>query len=346
MWTIGRDVAWIRVDAKTYRHYCGASVIKRGRLWIGQTVAGQSISSRATAAEAILKLIKADPLFWIFGQYGTAFGVREFGNVRHSTRPVFRGDSDEVFTFSCARDEAIPSFVISILKRSFFGNALCVKCMSPMSGIRILAQDKIDGRLEDKNLYISCVCGYPVWRMEMDSYQSARIQLERIAANWRRAQRLKAAGGKHTRSEIERILAFQGNRCIYCNERFTQKRRPSCDHILPLTRGGGDWALNIVMACRRCNSSRGNIPFRTFCKLLSSTQNKRIRVQLRDRLLAIDFDRLPTDAFACFTEGLSLHEPSHWRFRDIQRWNPRARSNASANHLLPRSALGILRQAI
>lgn len=104
---------------------------------------------------------------------------------------------------------------------------------------------------------------------------------------------------------------------MYCNKRFTDAMRPSRDHVLSITNGGGDWAMNIVIACRSCNSRRGDIPFRTYCKLLSPKQNERILNLIGRRLAATDFASLPDGAELCFAKGLALHDPRHWRFVDI-----------------------------
>lgn len=42
--------------------------------------------------------------------------------------------------------------------------------------------------------------------------------------------------------------------CIYCNA----AEGLSLDHLIPRSRGGPDIADNAVMACRSCNSSKGN----------------------------------------------------------------------------------------
>jgi len=202
---------------------------------------------------------------------------------------------------------------------------------------------QLDGISSEFNVYLSCSCGYPVWRMEMESYDAARSAINRGAIPWRRQQKLKAAGGKHTRDEIREIIIIQEGRCIYCDAKFTDKNRPSKDHLLSLTDGGSDWALNIVLACRGCNSRRGNIPFRTFCKLLSPTQNKRVLMHLRRRLLALEVRRISADAFACLVRGLAMHDPKHYRYLDIQRMRATARQNVRVNRLLPRNLVSILR---
>jgi 5-methylcytosine-specific restriction endonuclease McrA len=44
-------------------------------------------------------------------------------------------------------------------------------------------------------------------------------------------------------------------RCAYCLKRLTKKNR-SLDHLIPLTRGGGNTLDNLVPACRRCNQRK------------------------------------------------------------------------------------------
>jgi 5-methylcytosine-specific restriction endonuclease McrA len=52
------------------------------------------------------------------------------------------------------------------------------------------------------------------------------------------------------------ILAYFGGRCAYCQKqgRMTQ------DHIVPISRGGGHTAANVVPACGSCNSIKRNAP--------------------------------------------------------------------------------------
>ena len=153
-----------------------------------------------------------------------------------------------------------------------------------------------------------------------------------------RIESLRNAGGKHSREDICGILALQKRRCIYCNKKFTQNKvLPTKDHLLPVVHGGGNSSLNIVMACRKCNSRRCNIPFRTYCKLLSRTQNRRILAHLTRRLLAVDFDHLCVEEFSSFDMGLELHEPRHPRYLDIRSISAIADRNAAKNRLLPRT---------
>jgi hypothetical protein len=210
-----------------------------------------------------------------------------------------------------------------------------------MNGLQTFRVRYFDGKLTDRQAYLACGCGYSVWRMASSLYFAASKILEETAASWRRQQKLRAAGGKHGRREIREILALQQGRCIYCDAAFSDKNVPSEDHLLPVSADGSDSAHNIVLACRGCNSSRGNISFRTFCKLSSRAQSKRIMMHLGRRLSALESN----EAIDRFVMGIAKHDPKHPRFLDILRMRVTARRNAKANRLLPGNARAILERA-
>lgn len=103
---------------------------------------------------------------------------------------------------------------------------------------------------------------------------------------------------------------------MYCDAEFSEADKASKDHI-PSYHGRGDWALNIVLTCRSCDCSRGNIPFRTYCRLSSPIQNRHILRNFQKRVVAIDHKSVDEEAFACFADGLAVHDPKHYRYTDI-----------------------------
>lgn len=343
MWTISNDSAWIEAGPNSYRHYCGACITKNGRLWTATTAVGGSVPGHKTAVETVSNLMRRDPDFRFFGKWGPHVGTLKCGDVYHRLLPsgTIKGEG---FVFCTSSEGKFPEFLTSVLSKYFLGVATCVGCSKPMSSLQMQKHSQFDGLCDEQNLYLSCDCGHPVWQMESESYNTALWAI-RDAMTVPRMRRLKAAGGNHSRDEIQAILALQSYRCIYCHAPFTEKCPPSRDHLLSVSSGGSDWALNIVMACKRCNASRGNIPFRTFCKLLSPKQNQRIRVQLRSRLLAVEINQVADEAFACFVRGLALHDPKHGRYLDIQRMRATARLNARTNRVLPRSVASILKKS-
>jgi len=99
-------------------------------------------------------------------------------------------------------------------------------------------------------------------------YAAQRAWRERNPEKWRHISRRNAARhraldkerrrsleGNHTLQEWADVKSACGNACAYCGramERLTK------DHVVAVTRGGTDYASNILPACRRCNSSKGN----------------------------------------------------------------------------------------
>jgi 5-methylcytosine-specific restriction endonuclease McrA len=281
-----------------------------------------------------------DPSFWSYGELAIegrndslSFKVGHLGANRQN----------EVFMVSVAAGDDLPVFVKPVFKRFLLRKAHCAKCLSPMSdfGMRTLYEFDESGRCSQDS-YLACNCGYPVWGLDGGSTHALRAAMNRAEISWRRRQRIAAAGGTHRPSEILEVLALQKNRCVYCGAKFTDERPPTKDHLLAIADGGTDWALNILMACRRCNSRRGDIPFRTYCKLLSQKRNQRIVELLEKRLLATDFLKLPSEALISFDKGLAHHDPKHWRFLDIQSASAAARQNVTRNQLLPRTRRLIL----
>lgn len=59
-----------------------------------------------------------------------------------------------------------------------------------------------------------------------------------------------------TSEQWTNIIKEQCNKCNMCGKRFGIKRKPTMDHILPLSIGGGLTSDNIQALCKSCNSSK------------------------------------------------------------------------------------------
>lgn len=55
----------------------------------------------------------------------------------------------------------------------------------------------------------------------------------------------------------DRLWHSQKGLCNWCGERVS-KDEATLDHIVALSRGGGNGLDNLCMACEECNSKRGN----------------------------------------------------------------------------------------
>lgn len=78
-------------------------------------------------------------------------------------------------------------------------------------------------------------------------------------AHARRA-RTVGAPGKFGKGDVHALLITQDCRCKYCLEplRLAGPDRYQIDHFIPLSRGGSNYASNIVLACRACNREKGD----------------------------------------------------------------------------------------
>jgi hypothetical protein len=74
----------------------------------------------------------------------------------------------------------------------------------------------------------------------------------------------------------ERRLALyvrDGLACCYCGASVEDGTQLSLDHIIPHCQGGNNKNENLVTACKRCNSSRGDRPVDVFCDAVAGYLN-------------------------------------------------------------------------
>ena len=94
-------------------------------------------------------------------------------------------------------------------------------------------------------------------RSSKNSKEWRRKHPERVRANTvnRRAQMMQAKG-KYTEIDITILYINQRGKCAYCGCDLNGKYH--VDHIVPLSRGGTDYAENLTLTCPRCNLSKGD----------------------------------------------------------------------------------------
>jgi len=96
------------------------------------------------------------------------------------------------------------------------------------------------------------------WRRNKDKmyakateWRKKNPQKIKVMMNRRRA-RMAAALATLTAAQWAAILELYGNACAYCG----RPGKMTMDHVVPISRGGGTTADNVVPACQSCNSSK------------------------------------------------------------------------------------------
>ena len=54
--------------------------------------------------------------------------------------------------------------------------------------------------------------------------------------------------------------------CIYCDIELNNDNA-TADHIIPISKGGNNTQVNLVVCCKKCNNERGNLDFKDFLEL-------------------------------------------------------------------------------
>lgn len=62
----------------------------------------------------------------------------------------------------------------------------------------------------------------------------------------------------HRRKQIRKRLLKIYSNCWLCGNYFPERKEITLDHIVPLSKGGKDSAVNIMLAHQFCNQRRGN----------------------------------------------------------------------------------------
>lgn len=62
-------------------------------------------------------------------------------------------------------------------------------------------------------------------------------------------------------------------RCIYCDTKLTTENA-TADHIIPISEGGNNAQVNLVVCCKDCNNERGNLDFKYY---MAKKNSKKIK---------------------------------------------------------------------
>jgi 5-methylcytosine-specific restriction endonuclease McrA len=113
-------------------------------------------------------------------------------------------------------------------------------------------------RRYDRRLYRTKLKTNPVWvakklaRGRLWVKRNPLKQRHRVAVY--RARKM-GARGSHTLKQWMAVVRLHSWRCFYCDKRLN-RRSLTKDHRNPLSKGGSDFARNLVPACKSCNSGK------------------------------------------------------------------------------------------
>jgi len=64
----------------------------------------------------------------------------------------------------------------------------------------------------------------------------------------------------------EFIEKNEDTKCPYCDSNLSHENA-TADHIIPISKGGNNTQVNLVVCCKDCNNERGNLDFNNYLSL-------------------------------------------------------------------------------
>jgi len=144
----------------------------------------------------------------------------------------------------------------------FVTGSRCIACHNALIGVDRKKHYAAFRRWREKNIEKN--------RLKCRTYRSAHLSKFRLnASEWKkknpvrhaahqrnRKSKLKNSPGTHTGSDIQDIIKMQRGRCAYCRVRLGKYH---VDHIVPISKGGGNDRRNLQVLCASCNERKSAI---------------------------------------------------------------------------------------
>lgn len=123
----------------------------------------------------------------------------------------------------------------------------------------------VDGEIYDRYKYLIKIIMF-----FNKKYKSCEIRRK----NFKSLQNFVVVGLKYSGKNVKRrtcgyaktfIDTHEDSKCLYCNVDLTHDNA-TADHIIPISNGGNNTQVNLIVCCNDCNSERGNLEFKDFLK--------------------------------------------------------------------------------
>jgi 5-methylcytosine-specific restriction endonuclease McrA len=157
---------------------------------------------------------------------------------------------------ACHRERATvrraetPERVAAIKARSYARHADTVK-----SKVKAYQKENRDAVRKRKRAHY--LANWAEIRAKFSEWAKANRHILRVHERRYKAL-LKGAEGTHTAADVARLMEEQGALCASPACRKSLVEGYQVDHIVPLSRGGTNWATNIQLLCSTCNQSKSN----------------------------------------------------------------------------------------
>jgi 5-methylcytosine-specific restriction endonuclease McrA len=139
-------------------------------------------------------------------------------------------------------------------------------------------RDRNKQYIKNKDLRIEQAAQWTKNNPEKRKEISRRSYKKHPETHWNRRKReYNLPGSGITPKEWEELKSKYDHKCVYCGK----ETKLTLDHIVPVTADGPNDISNVVPACKSCNSSKNNMPLKTF---LNRLENKGI---LQERTISI-----------------------------------------------------------
>lgn len=116
---------------------------------------------------------------------------------------------------------------------------------------------QILGGLHIVNFYPTKGTIYVCGLTERETRQARPEEAVNVAMGVRELTRKQKKLERCRYAAIKHTLLARHPFCHWC-EKPLEKRTATADHLTPLSRGGSNEAWNIVLACHKCNETRGD----------------------------------------------------------------------------------------
>lgn len=100
------------------------------------------------------------------------------------------------------------------------------------------------------------------------NYKSCEIYRKK----YKMMENFVVVGLKYTGKKVKRrtsgyakefLTKNKNSKCLYCEVKLTDENA-TADHILPISEGGNNTQVNLIVCCDKCNNERGNLVFKDY----------------------------------------------------------------------------------